>query len=61
MGGLKDGGAADDEKVKKEEEINGEGVRKEVVRLRGVEGVRALVAGLAWGVCVVGIWGDAWA
>lgn len=38
--------------------INGEVVREGVERWRRGEWVRAGVAGLAWGMSIVGIWGD---
>jgi len=41
-----------------EQDVNGEQVRQEVERMRVVEGVRAGVAGVAFAMGVVGIWGD---
>lgn len=39
-------------------DVNGEQVRQAVERMRAVEGVRAGVAGAAFAMVVVGIWGD---
>ncbi|KAF2763300.1 hypothetical protein EJ05DRAFT_496127 [Pseudovirgaria hyperparasitica] len=41
-----------------EEDVNGETVRRDVVRWRKVEAVRAGLAGTAFAMAVVGIWGD---
>jgi autophagy-related protein 33 len=40
------------------DEVNGEQVRRAVEGMRVKEGVRAVVAGVAFGMQVVGIWGD---
>lgn len=41
-----------------QEDVNGERVRVAVERMRVAEGVRAVVAGAAFVMEVVGIWGD---
>lgn len=38
--------------------VNGEVVRERVEGWRWGQGVRGGVAAVAWGMCVVGIWGD---
>lgn len=40
------------------DDVNGEEVGQAVERMRVVEGARAVVSGLAFGMGVVGIWGD---
>lgn len=41
-----------------DEEVNGEGVKREVERWRAVQGLRAGVSALGFGMAVLGIWGD---
>lgn len=40
------------------EDVNGEEVGRQVERMRVREGVRSLVAGLGFGMSVLGIWGE---
>lgn len=44
--------------VEREEDVNGEQVRQAVEGMRFVEGIRAGVAGVAFAMGVIGIWGD---
>ena len=53
-----DGGTAAATAADEDADLNGELVRIEVERLQIVEGVRAAVAGVAFMMGVVGIWGD---
>ncbi|KAF2201721.1 hypothetical protein GQ43DRAFT_393647 [Delitschia confertaspora ATCC 74209] len=50
---------ADLEEGKAGEAVNGERVRGAIERLRVKEGVRSLVAGVAFSMGLVGLWGDA--
>ncbi|KAH7115023.1 hypothetical protein B0J11DRAFT_121548 [Dendryphion nanum] len=63
VGMVRGGKAGERERLEREasgsvDEINGEGVREEVERVRVVEAWRAGVSAVAWGMVVVGIWGD---
>ncbi len=53
---------ADDEGLEEweveEGSVNGEVLREGMEKWRGMMGWRAGIWGLAWGVAVVGIWGD---
>lgn len=40
------------------DDVNGEEVRQAVERMKFTEGVRAAVAGVAFAMQVVGVWGD---
>lgn len=44
--------------VEAEENVNGEVVRKEMERERRLQGVRAVLSGIALSMGIVGLWGD---